>query len=54
MEIFDGHTHFFSREFYELQTRDAPGGDAEIGLKDGTVKSPTAVAAYGRAWTRAG
>lgn len=47
MEIFDGHTHFFSREFYELQTRSITRGEAEIGLKDGFVKSPAAVAAYG-------
>jgi predicted TIM-barrel fold metal-dependent hydrolase len=30
MEIFDAHTHFFSREFYEFQTIRQPDGTTEI------------------------
>ncbi len=30
MEIFDAHTHFFSREFYEFQTARRPDGTSEI------------------------
>lgn len=27
MHVFDAHTHFFSRVFYEVQARQVPGGD---------------------------
>lgn len=27
MHVFDAHTHFFGRAFYEFQTRQVPGGD---------------------------
>ena len=27
MHVFDSHTHFFSRTFYEFQVKQIPGGD---------------------------
>ena len=29
MHVFDAHTHFFSRTFYEYQARKAPSGDVQ-------------------------
>jgi predicted TIM-barrel fold metal-dependent hydrolase len=50
MEIFDGHTHFFSREFYELESIPTPGGNSEIILKElsggGTEISAANIAQY--------
>lgn len=38
VEIFDGHTHFFSREFYELRTGPSSGGSPQIQLKQAETK----------------
>lgn len=50
MEIFDAHTHFCSREFYEFQTLSAPDGRESILLKQASRDEPgerfAAVAAH--------
>lgn len=43
MEIFDCHTHFFSRTFYETQAAQVPGGDVEVllaGLSEEGMEVP--------------
>lgn len=46
MEIFDGHTHFFSRESYELRTRPAAVRGAEIELTSAYETPPAGIPEY--------
>lgn len=42
MDIFDAHTHFLSREYYEFQTARQPDGTEEIVLKQTEESGPGA------------